>query len=376
MSSAFQKNLQLYDYHLPPELVAQAPTSPRDSARLLVYHRRDKHVAYDIFLHLPNYLPKGAVLVFNDTKVIPARLTLKKPTGGLVRVLYLGHHAHEIEVLADRRITPLATLFLCHSRESRRHGGAGGNPDLGINLDPRSRSGMTASLGFTVTRQVGAHYFLQPSFPITQIFAVLEQYGQTPIPPYIKHSPLSEQKLREQYQTIFARTRGSVAAPTASLHFTKRLMGKIKKAGCEIQFVTLHVNLGTFAPLTGTQVTHGTLHKEYFEITKNSAAALNSAKREGRPIIAVGTTVTRTLESAANARGQLQKLAGTTDLFIREGYRFKFVDGLITNFHVPRSSLLMLVSALTGRTELFRLYQIAMEKRFRFFSFGDGMLIL
>lgn len=342
----FTALLKKFNYSLPPELIAQAPASPRDSARLLIYQRYDKRIWFDRFLNLPKYLPKGAVLVFNDTKVIPARLTLQKPTGGLVRVLYLGHTAREVEVLADRFVTPLTPLTLRGGYE------------------------------FLVTRKKDSHYFLKPSFPMSKLHQVLQRYGQTPIPPYIKYSPLSEKKLREQYQTIFARYRGSVAAPTASLHFTKRLIAKLKRAGQEIHFVTLHVNLGTFAPPTKDQLERGTLHREFFEITKKCAAALNYAKRAGRPIIAVGTTVARTLESAADAHGDLRHLSGTTDLFIQPGYCFKFVDGLVTNFHVPHSSLLMLVSALTGRATLLNLYQRAIQKRFKFFSFGDGMLIL
>lgn len=204
---------------------------------------------------------------------------------------------------------------------------------------------------------------------------LLAKYGETPIPPYLRHTTLSEKELRIKYQTVFARIPGSVAAPTASLHFTDRLLQKIKSAGLSIKFVTLDVNLGTFAPLLPEQVASKKLHREHYNIDNVTMSFLNKAKAQGRPIIAVGTTVARTLESAAKVKGKLSKSGGKTDLFISEGYKFNFVDGLITNFHVPRSSLLMLVAALIGRQKLFQLYNIAHHKGFKFFSFGDGILV-
>jgi len=217
---------------------------------------------------------------------------------------------------------------------------------------------------------------LKPSFAINKTFEVLERYGITPIPPYIKNIPLSEKQLRKEYQTVFADRKGSVAAPTASLHFTKSLLSQLKRSGIKIVFTTLHVNLGTFSPLTEELFKRSRLHSEYYEIGKVSADILNKAKKEKLPIIAVGTTVVRTLESASDNRGKINKLKGDTDIFIKEGYKFKFVDGLITNFHVPRSSLLMLASAFAGRKNIFNIYKKAISKKFRFFSFGDGMLIL
>ena len=205
--------------------------------------------------------------------------------------------------------------------------------------------------------------------------ALFEKYGNAPIPPYIKHTPLSSAELKKQYQTVFAKNSGSIAAPTASLDFTKRLLEKLRKTGISTQFVTLHVGLGTFAPLTEENITQGKLHKERYAIDSKTAAFLNRAKKEGRPIIAVGTTAVRALETASDKKGKLAKLSGETDIFIREGYRFRFTDGIITNFHVPRSSLLMLVSAFVGRERLFELYRKAMKKKFSFFSFGDGMLL-
>lgn len=337
----------MIDYSFPDSLIAKSPASPRDSAKLLVFMRATGELFFDTFRNLPKYLPQNAVLVFNETKVIPARLTLQKQTGGKVRVLYLATEGETIKVMADRRLALGSKIYL-----------------------PKSE------IYFSVEKHDEKYHFLRPSIPMTNIGEVFERFGETPIPPYIKHSPLSEQALRTKYQSIFAKHKGSVAAPTASLHFTKRLFSKLKRHGVDTAFVTLHVNLGTFAPLTEEQLKKNRLHEEYFEIAAKAAQKLNTAKKAGRPIIAVGTTVVRTLESAAGPHGQLTKLTGTTDFFIREPYRFKFVDALITNFHVPKSSLLMLVSALTGEAKLLELYQRAITKKFRFFSFGDGMLII
>lgn len=345
MKIDFSRLLRNYNYNLPMRFVAQQPASPRDSAKLLVYQRRFDKVSYDKFFNLPKYLPSGSVLVFNQTKVIPARLVLQKETGGKVRVLYLAKLGNYLEVLADRKLVINSDIFL------------------------------NDKLKFKVVKHSRAHYLLKPSFALSNLNKVLEQYGETPLPPYLRHSPLSERSRREQYQTVFARVVGSVAAPTASLHFTKRLLHGLKKSGISLKFVTLHVNLGTFAPLTLNQVISNKLHSEYYEIDKKTAQFLNKAKLEQRPIIAVGTTVVRTLESACVANSKLKKLHGDTRLFIKPGYKFKFVDGLITNFHVPRSSLLMLVVAFLSRQKLFRLYNLARRRKFRFFSFGDGMMI-
>jgi S-adenosylmethionine:tRNA ribosyltransferase-isomerase len=340
----FDKLLKKYDYKFPTELIAQSPASPRDSAKLLVYDRKTKQTNFDTFKNIGKYLPKNSVLVFNETKVIPARITVTKETGGKAKLLYISTNKQTVRVMSDRKLP------------------------LGVKLY------IAKKLYFTVIGQSEKFYLLSPSFKSDKLFSVLEKYGSTPLPPYIKKTPLSEKKLQEQYQTVFAKTRGSVAAPTASLHFTKKLIEKIKRQGFEVHFVTLHVNLGTFAPLTEENVADGKLHREYFEIDKKTAHSLNTAKAAGKPIIGVGTTVLRTLESATK-NGKLKNLSGTTDLFIQEGYSFKFVNGIMTNFHVPRSSLLMLVSAFVGRDTMFKVYRKAISKKFRLFSFGDGMLI-
>ncbi|MDD5043294.1 MAG: tRNA preQ1(34) S-adenosylmethionine ribosyltransferase-isomerase QueA [Patescibacteria group bacterium] len=338
--------LKRYDYKLPKKLIAQKPASPRDKAKLLIYRRKDGAIFWDTFSNLPKYLPPRAVLVFNETKVIPARLTLKKDTGGKVRILYLSKEKNVLKVMADRKINIPSVLYLDKSMPLR------------------------------VIKQKGKYYFLKPSFLFKKFFAVLNEKGEAPIPPYIKNSPLTPREIKKQYQTIFAREPGSVAAPTASLHFTKRLLTKLKKQGIKTVFITLHVNLGTFAPLTEENILSGRLHKEYYKIDRNTANFLTKVKKSGRPVIGVGTTVVRTLESAVGKQGKIKKLSGTTDLFISEGYKFKSIDGLITNFHVPQSSLLMLVAALIGREKLLSVYKKAIKKNCKFFSFGDGMLII
>lgn len=341
----FKDLLGQYYFKFPKQLIAKTPASPRDSARLLVYERKNGEISYDNFLNLPKYLPANAVLVFNQTKVIPARIEVTKETGGKARLLYLETTAKGIKVMSDRKLNVGAKVFV------------------------------NKRIYFTVAGQEERFYFLKTEIDRENVGRIFEVYGTTPLPPYIKNSPLSEKKLREKYQAIFAKYSGSVAAPTASLHFTNRLLRKLEAHGVAIKYVTLHVNLGTFAPLTEEHVQKNALHKEYYEIDKETAQFLNKAKRAGRPIIAVGTTVLRTLESASNTENQICSPIGATDLFIREGYKMKMVDGLITNFHVPKSSLLMLVSALIGREKTLEIYKKAISKKFRLFSFGDGMLI-
>lgn len=343
--------LRAWDYKFPASLVAQKPARPRDAARLLAYDRRTGKTSWDVFHNLAGHLPAGAVLVMNKTKVIPARLVVRKPTGGTARILYLGSTGKNMRFLSDRR------------------------------LQPGSHLELASKIYFDVLARKAGEYVLRPSFALSRLPAVLARYGQTPIPPYIKHSPLKEAELRREYQTVFAETPGSVAAPTAALHFTPALIKKLRRRGIDVKFVTLHVNLGTFATLTEENIKTGQLHSESYFMDKATAAFLNKAKRESRSIIAVGTTSVRTLESAADSRSRLRRLSGETRLFIRPAgagrpkYKFRFVDGLITNFHVPRSSLLMLVASLVGREKLLSLYRVAIRRKFRLFSFGDAMLI-
>ncbi len=333
-------------YHVPPERIATQPVKPRDAAKLLVYNKKSQGISWARFSDLPTYLPKGAVVVFNRTKVIPARLIAAKPSGGKVRLLYLSHNKKTFTVLADRKLT------------------VGTKLNFGKNYT------------LAVVKHAGKQYTLQPNFPLSKLFSVLQKYGTTPLPPYIKNTPLSEHQARKEYQSVFAHTPASIAAPTASLHFTTGLIKKLRAAGHPIGFITLHVNLGTFAPLTQEQLDTGTLHQEYYSIPQQTVRLIAQAQKRNLPIVAVGTTVVRALESAANKKGELVSGSGSTQLFITENYTFRLVSSIITNFHVPGSSLLMLVSACIGRKKLLTLYQLALEKKYRFFSFGDGMLII
>lgn len=331
-----------YDYQHPAALIAQSPASPRDAARLLVYDRKNGGIRHDVFRNLPEYVPSGALLVVNETKVIPARLQVIKPSGGAAKILILERRAGEVRALCEKKLHPGEELKL---------------KDRAI---------------FRVAGKEEKEHILELLVPAKELDSLLEKYGEAPIPPYIKNSPLSPAELKAEYQAIFARRKGSAAAPTASLHFTPRLMSALQKRGVKFAFVTLHVGLGTFAPLTAENLKSGKLHKEWYEISAGAARAISRAKKEGRPVIAVGTTVVRTLESWAKTK----KLRGETDLFIRPGFRFRMADGLITNFHVPRSSLLMLVSAFAGRERILSIYRSAVRRRYRLFSFGDGMLII
>jgi S-adenosylmethionine:tRNA ribosyltransferase-isomerase len=341
----FEEVLEKYNYNLPEKLIAQKPAVPRDMANLLVYKKQTGEVFFDKFINIAKYLPKNSVLVFNETKVLPARLNLKKETGGKVEILYLKKRGELLEILADRKLNVGSKLIL------------------------------NSKIEFEVAGHQEKVYLLKPLFDEKKFFSVLEKYGEAPIPPYIKNSPLSKKELKEKYQTIFAKYIGSVAAPTASLHFTKRVLNNLKKSGIDAKFVTLHVGLGTFAPLTQENLENKRLHQEFYNIDKKTAEFLNKAKKEGRIIIGVGTTVVRTLESASKI-GQLKRLSGNTDIFISEGYEFDFIDGMVTNFHVPKSSLLMLVAAMTGREKILDIYKQAIDKKFKFYSFGDGMLII
>lgn len=342
----FEKLLAQYDYAFPESAVGLIPAEPRDSARLLAYSRGTGESAYATFRDLPGLLPPKSLLVMNETKVIPARIEAAKPTGGKVRVLYVRDESRgRFRALADRPLKAGDTLSVGRD---------------GLVVEERDSKGYV----FSVAKGRVA--------PL----ALFMKHGLTPIPPYLKRTPLGEKALRSRYQTVFAKAQGSVAAPTASLHFTKRLIAALKKAGHEIVFVTLHVNLGTFAPLTPEAIATGRLHEEQYEIRAAAVAAIARARKQGRPIIPVGTTALRALESAADARGQLMRLSGATRIFIRPGYRFRVADGLITNFHVPKSSLMMLVAAMVGRERLLALYADAIKRGFRLFSFGDGMLIL
>ncbi len=341
----FEKLLNSFDYKFPTELIAQSPATPRDKAKLLIYDRKTKQVNHDIYKNLTRYISKNNVLVLNQTKVLPARLIVSKPTGGKAKILYVNQDKKFLHFLSDKKLEIDSKVFV------------------------------NKNISFTVKEKREQFYILQPSFKISKTFEVLTKHGQTPLPPYIKNSKLKGKKLLNEYNTVFAKQLGSVAAPTASLHFTKNLLNEFKKSGIQIVYITLHVNLGTFASLSEQQWKSKKLHEEWYEISSNTAKLLNKAKKSGKIITAVGTTVVRTLESAASSSGTITQLSGNTDLFITEATKLKFVDSIITNFHVPKSSLLMLVSSFIGRKKLLDLYKLAIEKKYRLFSFGDGMLI-
>ncbi len=336
--------LKKFDYSLPENLIAKYPARPRDSAKLLVYIRKTDQVFFDKFYNINKYLPQNSIIVMNDTRVIPARFSLKKITGGKVEALFIRKDYDKIVVILNKKASIGSTLIL------------------------------NEKYAFEISSSEGKYFKLKPNFDSESIFKILDKYGKMPVPKYIKAN-FQESKLRIDYQTVFAKKDGSIAAPTASLHFTNRCINKLIKDRFQREFVTLHVNEGTFAPVTDQNFVSKSLHKEYFSIDRSTAKKLTDAKKRGMKIIAVGTTVTRTLESAC-IKGQLTKLSGQTDLFIQESDTLQFTDMLITNFHLPKSSLMMLVSAFIGRHKLLELYRQAIKNEFKFYSFGDAMLIV
>ena len=332
-----------FDYELPQELIAQHPMEPRDHSRLLVVDKHTGEIQHKHFYDLVDYLRPGDVLVFNDTRVIPARLHGTKGTGAHVEVFLLTRRdATDWEVL----VRP------------------------GKKLQVGARINFSDELSCEVIEHTdfGGRVV---RFKYEGIFEeILDRLGETPLPPYIT-APLQD---KERYQTVYNRERGSAAAPTAGLHFTKELLAKIKELGCEEVFVTLHVGLGTFRPVSEANIEDHKMHKEFYTVSQEAADAINKAKAEGRRIIAVGTTAVRTLESAG-ADGTLRAGGNWTNIFIYPGYKFRFVDELVTNFHLPQSTLLMLVSTLATRDIMLATYKKAVEERYRFFSFGDAMFI-
>ncbi len=348
-----------YDYELPSGLIARRPASPRDAARLFVYDTATDAVSFDTFAHLGDHLPPKSLLVFNDTKVVPARAELRKETGGRVEVLFLVNEWDRrgpVPAIADRKIAIGAKLFW-------------------------NTPGPGERASFTALGQDENIFHLRPEFPPSSLFGLLAKKGVTPIPKYIKGTPLGEAALRKHYQAVFGKKPASAAAPTASLHFTGRLLRTLAAEGFSRTFVTLHVGIGTFAPVSQKHLAQGKLHKESFVVPASARNAINAAKGEGHPVVAVGTTVMRTLESQAKAilaEGD-GSMSGDTDIFIRPPYEFRIADAMITNFHLPGTSLMMLVQAFLEHKGASRgitdLYRIATKERFRFYSFGDGMLI-
>ena len=334
-----------YYYDLPQELIAQTPAEPRDSSRLLVYDRKTGKTEHRIFRDIKEYLRPGDVLVINNTKVLPARMFAYTKNGGKVEVLLLKRRdLAEWEVLVKPGKKARVGAELTISEE------------LSLTVLDRTETG---------ERIVRFHY--------DGVFEdILSRVGTMPLPPYI-HEKLEDQT---RYQTVYCKTDGSAAAPTAGLHFTRQLLDEIRAMGVQIAEVLLHVGLGTFRPVQEEDLTHHVMHTEYYRVDENAAEAVNAAKREGRRVIAVGTTSVRTLETVADEHGFLRPCSGDTSIFIYPPYRFKCVDALITNFHLPESTLIMLVSALIGREQCLSVYREAVERGYRFFSFGDAMLVL
>lgn len=333
-------------FELPEELIAQDPLEDRSSSRLLMLDKNTGEIKHEVFRNIADYLEEGDCLVLNNTRVLPARLLgVKEETGAAVEVLLLKRREGDVwETLVKpgRKLKPGAHLVF----------GAG-----------------TLKAEVLDVVEEGNRLI---RFSYQGIFEeVLDSLGEMPLPPYITH----KLKDKNRYQTVYAKHDGSAAAPTAGLHFTEELLKQIEEKGVKLAYVTLHVGLGTFRPVKADNILEHHMHSEYYQITDQAAKTINETKKSGHRVICVGTTSCRTIESAADADGMLRECCGDTEIFIYPGYQFKVLDGLITNFHLPESTLVMLVSALAGRENVLSAYQKAIEERYRFFSFGDAMFI-
>ena len=335
-----------FDFELPEELIAQTPIKERDHSRLLVLNRKDGSIEHKIFTDIIDYLEEGDSLVLNDTKVMPARLYgVKEETDALIEVLLL-------KDLGDN-------TWECLTRPAKR-----------------IKEGTVVSFGDGLLKakcvKCGDDGIREFKLIYNGIlYEILDKLGEMPLPPYI-HEKLED---KDRYQTVYAKNIGSAAAPTAGLHFTKELLQKIKDKGINIVYITLHVGLGTFRPVNVLDVTKHKMHSEYYMMSKEAANILTKTKQNGKKIISVGTTSTRTLETIMSLHGEFKECSGWTDIFIYPGYQFKAVDNLITNFHLPKSTLVMLVSALASKELIMKAYHEAIINKYRFFSFGDSMLI-
>ena len=335
-----------FDYELPEELIAQTPLEKRDSSRMLVLDKQNGNIFHKTFTDILDYLNSGDTLVLNDTKVIPARIIgIKEETGAVIELLLLKN-------INDN-------TWECLAKPAKR-----------------VKLGSVISFGDGILR---AQCIEEKEEGIRVLnlmyegilYEILDKLGTMPLPPYI-HEKLEDQS---RYQTVYAKNIGSAAAPTAGLHFTKELLDKIKEKGINIAYVTLHVGLGTFRPVNVSDVTKHKMHTEYYEISKDTCDIINQTKEKNKKIVVVGTTSVRVLETVMNKFGHLRECSGFTDIFIYPGYQFKIVDNLITNFHLPKSTLVMLVSALAGKENIMKAYKEAVDNKYRFFSFGDSMFI-
>jgi S-adenosylmethionine:tRNA ribosyltransferase-isomerase len=368
-SSALDHSLASYDYELPNELIAQNPAFPRDSSRLLVVNSpstgKNTEPLHYIFRDLPDLLRAGDLLVMNNTRVLSARLYGRKSTGAEVEVLLLEERQYN------------CWLALVKPGKRFKHGSKiiFEAKEVGEDAENLSKTfPMPSQLTATVleTDEPTGGRLLQFDLPEgISLVQLLDVFGEIPLPPYITQTDAES----EQYQTVYAKSPGAIAAPTAGLHFTPELLERLRQKGINQAFVTLHVGVGTFRPVEVEDVTTHKMHEEWIEVPAATVEQIRATQAAGGRVIAVGTTVVRSLEGAATS-GELQPFCGKTDLFIYPGYKWRVVEGLITNFHLPRSSLLMLVSALIGRQRLLNIYQQAIASQYRFYSFGDAMLIL
>jgi S-adenosylmethionine:tRNA ribosyltransferase-isomerase len=340
--------LKDFQYHLPPELIAQEPACRRDSARLMTLDRNSGRVGEGTVADIAGLFVAGDLLVVNDTRVIPARLLGKKETGG------------KAEVFLVRRRSEPGQVWQCLIRSSK--------PPA-----PGSMILLSEGVIARIVERSEQDTWLVSFSPEDNFLDRLEKIGSMPLPPYIRRP--ADETDGERYQTVFARERGAVAAPTAGLHFTESLLQEIRERGVEIVPLTLHVGLGTFMPVRVQDLSEHRMHREYYRIPETTAQAVTERKKTGKRVIALGTTTTRALEHAAAPDGTLEAKEGEADIFILPGYSFKAVDALITNFHLPESTLLMLVSAFAGQDRLFNAYAEAIQRKFRFFSYGDAMFI-
>jgi len=344
-------DLSLFDYDLPREMIAQMPVEPRDSARLMVLDRQTGAIRHAIFRDLPEFLEPGDLLVINDTRVFPARTLGRRSTGGRVEVLFI------------RQIAPGKWEALVHC-----HGVPKPGEQLMLEDD---------ALAIRLIERVHAGRWIVSLPRGVDLLERLEAIGRVPLPPYIRRDPDRQREPmdRERYQTVYAREPGAIAAPTAGLHFTERLMSALEVKGVRVARITLHVGVGTFQAIRVQDIRKHRMEREYYRIPASTAALITEAKAAGRRVVCVGTTTCRALESAADEAG-LRPSEGWTDLYIYPPYRFRVVDALITNFHLPRSTLLVMVSAFAGRERILSAYEVAKREGYRFYSYGDAMLIL
>ena len=351
-----------YDYNLPEELIAQMPADKRENSRMMVLNRKDRTISHKHFYDIVDLLDDNTLLVMNNTKVLPARLIGHKDTGAKIEVFLLKQSESNIEGSQEKQ--HLWDVLIKPSKRVK--------PDTIIKISDE------LSVKAIKRLEDNGEWLVKLIYEGDNVLDILHRNGQIPLPPYIERKIPNEDLKKldfERYQTVYAKDEGSVAAPTAGLHFTKEILQKLQDKGVELAYVTLNVGLGTFRPVQCENVENHKMHSETFEISQKAAEQINKAKSEGKKIVAVGTTTVRTLETAFQKYGCIKACHGHSELFIYPPYEFKVIDNLITNFHLPKSTLLMLVSALAGKDFIFEAYKEAIENKYRFFSYGDCMYI-